>query len=344
MKQVKIALVGMGRIGKIHFRNINQLFPNATIVAVADPQYDEQAFKKEFGDVFFTEKAEEAIALPDVDAVLICTPTSSHADLLEQAAHCGKHIFCEKPMDLSLERTAALNNLVKQMNVKLMLGFNRRFDPDFMQARQYVKDGKIGALQIVKITSRDPGLPPIDYLKNSGGLFMDMAIHDFDMARYIMNKKVVEVFAKGLVLIDEAVATADDVDTALTTLTFEDGTYAVIDNSRKAVYGYDQRLEIFGNGGMIKVENNLHNRNVIYDEKGIHSALPLDFFMDRYSRSYVKEMELFIDALVNNTPMPVSGEDGLEATRIAVAAKMSMVEERPVKLSEITTKVKELVA
>ncbi len=173
---------------------------------------------------------------------------------------------------------------------------------------------------------------------------MDMAIHDFDMARYIMNKKVVEVFAKGLVLIDEAVSTADDVDTALTTITFEDGTYAVIDNSRKAVYGYDQRLEIFGNGGMIKVENNLHNRNVIYDEKGIHSALPLDFFMDRYSRSYVKEMELFIDALVNNTPMPVSGEDGLEATRIAVAAKMSMVEERPVKLSEITTKVKELVA
>lgn len=344
MKQVKIALLGIGRIGKIHFRNISQHFPGATIVAVADPQYDEQSFKKQFGNVFFTSNAEEAIALPEVDAVLICTPTSSHADILTQAAHSGKHIFCEKPMDLSLERSAALAHLVKQKNVKLMLGFNRRFDPDFMQARKNIMEGRIGAVQIVKITSRDPGLPPVDYLKNSGGLFMDMAIHDFDMARYMMNKKVMEVFAKGLVLIDEAVATAGDIDTALTTLTFEDGTYAVIDNSRKAVYGYDQRLEIFGDGGMIQVENNLHNRNVIYDEKGIHKALPLDFFMDRYAASYLKEMELFIDALTNDTPMPVSGEDGLEATRIAVAAKKSMQEGRPVKLSEIANSVKELVA
>ncbi len=344
MKQVQLALIGIGRIGKIHFRNISQLFPNATIVAVADPQYDEMDFKKEFGPVSFTKNAAEAINRADVDAVLICTPTSSHASLLETAALSGKHIFCEKPMDLSLERTAILTELVKQKNVKLMLGFNRRFDPDFMQAHKFVTDGKVGALQIVKITSRDPGLPPIEYLKNSGGLFMDMAIHDFDMARYIMNKRVVEVFAKGLVLVDEAVATAGDVDTALTTLTFEDGTYAIIDNSRKAVYGYDQRLEIFGNKGMIQVENNLHNRNVLYDEKGIHSALPLDFFMDRYSRSYVKEMELFINALVNNTAMPVTGEDGLEATRIAIAAKMSMEEGRPVKLSEIVIRVKELVA
>ncbi|MEO7394844.1 MAG: inositol 2-dehydrogenase [Chitinophagaceae bacterium] len=344
MKQVRIALLGMGRIGKIHFRNISQHFPGAAIGAVADPQYDAQAFKNEFGNVFFTQNAEEAIKSSEIDAVLICTPTSSHADLLEQAAHAGKHIFCEKPMDLSLERTAALTKLVNQKNVKLMLGFNRRFDPDFMQARKYIIDGKVGAVQIVKITSRDPGLPPIDYIKNSGGLFMDMAIHDFDMARYMMDKKVVEVFAKGLVLIDEAVATAGDVDTALTTLTFEDGTYAVIDNSRKAVYGYDQRLEIFGDGGMIQVENNLHNRNVVYDEKGIHRALPLDFFMDRYSASYLNEMKLFIDALVNNNPMPVSGDDGLEATRIAIAAKISMEKGRPVKLSEITSSTKELVS
>ena len=153
---------------------------------------------------------------------------------------------------------------------------------------------------------------------------MDMAIHDFDMARYMMNKKVVEVFSKGLVLVDEAVRTVGDIDTALTTLTFEDGTYAVIDNSRKAVYGYDQRLEIFGDAGMIQVENNLHNRNILYDEKGIHQALPLDFFMDRYAASYLKEMELFIDALIKDKPMPVGGEDGLEASRIAVAARLSM--------------------
>jgi myo-inositol 2-dehydrogenase / D-chiro-inositol 1-dehydrogenase len=347
MKEVRIALLGIGRIGKIHFRNISQGFHNANIIAVSDLQYDEQAFKKEFSsgsnrDIFFTRNAQEAMAYPGVDAVLICTPTSSHADLLEKAAHLGKHIFCEKPMDLSLERSAALADLVKRKNVKLMLGFNRRFDPDFMQAREHIKEGRIGVIQIVKITSRDPGLPSIEYLKNSGGLFVDMAIHDFDMARYMMNKEVVEVFSKGLVLVDDAVAKVNDIDTALTTLTFEDGTYAVIDNSRKAVYGYDQRLEIFGSGGMIQVENNLHNRNIIYDEKGIHKALPLDFFMDRYAASYYKEMELFINALINGTPMPVGGDDGLEATRIAIAARMSVDEGRPVKLSEITSGVKEM--
>lgn len=343
MKELRIALLGMGRIGKIHFRNISQYMPNAAVVAVADPQYNEQAFRKEFGNVFFSQQAEDVIQRPDVDAVLICTPTSSHADLLTLAANAGKHIFCEKPMDLSLERSAALADLVKKSGVKLMLGFNRRFDPDFMQARKNSREGKIGSIQIVKITSRDPGLPPIDYLRNSGGLFMDMAIHDFDMARYMMDKKVTEVFAKGLVLIDEAVSTANDIDTALTTLTFEDGTYAVIDNSRKAVYGYDQRLELFGDKGMIQVENNLHNRNVIYDANGIHQALPLDFFMDRYAASYLNEIELFVDALANNKPMPVGGEDALEATRIAVAAKLSMEEGRPVKLAEITTNVSELI-
>ncbi len=335
MKQVNIALLGIGRIGKIHFRNINQIFPNASIVAVADPQYDEQTFKKEYGNVFFTKDPEQAIAYSEVNTVLVCTPTSSHATLVEAAAKQGKHIFCEKPLDLSIQRTASLVKTVKEANVKLMLGFNRRFDPDFMEARKSVSEKRIGNVQIVKITSRDPGLPPIEYLKNSGGLFMDMAIHDFDMARYIMNKKVVEVYAKGLVLVDKEVETAGDVDTALTTLIFEDGTYAVIDNSRKAAYGYDQRLEIFGDAGMIQVGNNHHNTNVISDEKGIHHALPLDFFMDRYARSYLKEMELFIDALVNDKEMPVSGEDGLQATLIAAAAKKSMLENRPVKLSEI---------
>ncbi len=338
MKQVKIALLGIGRIGKIHFRNISQHFSNASIVAVSDPQYDEQTFTKEYGNVFFTQNPEEAITHPEVNAVLVCTPTSSHASLVEAAAKRGKHIFCEKPIDLSLQRTAALVKIVKEANVKLMLGFNRRFDPDFMQARKSVSEKRIGNVQIVKITSRDPGLPPIDYIKNSGGLFMDMAIHDFDMARYIMNKKVVEVYSKGLVIVDKEVESAGDVDTALTTLIFEDGTYAVIDNSRKAAYGYDQRLEIFGDDGMIQVNNNHHNTNVISDEKGIHHALPLDFFMDRYAKSYLKEIELFIDALVSNKEMPVGGEDGLEATLIAIAAKTSMQEGRPVKLSEIKEK------
>jgi myo-inositol 2-dehydrogenase/D-chiro-inositol 1-dehydrogenase len=340
MKQVNIALLGMGRIGKIHFNNITQHFPTAKITAVSDLQYDITLFQQQHNDIFFSNDAQEVIERPDVDAVLICTPTSSHADLIESAIKWGKHIFCEKPMDLSLERTASLSQMAEDAGVKLMLGFNRRFDPDFLAARKAVRDGKIGEVQIVKITSRDPGLPPLDYIKNSGGLFMDMAIHDFDMARYIMDKEVVEVFAKGLVLVDKKVGEAGDVDTALTTLIFADGTYAVIDNSRKAIYGYDQRLEIFGTGGMIQVENNLHNRNVLYDGNGIHHSLPLDFFMDRYTKSYLKEMELFIDALANDKPMPAGGKDGLEATLIAFAAKLSMEIGRAVKLSEVEEAVK----
>ncbi|MCU7549436.1 inositol 2-dehydrogenase [Chitinophagaceae bacterium LB-8] len=340
MKQINLALLGMGRIGKIHFNNIQQHFPHAKIVTVGDPQIDETSFKKQYGDVFISNDPNEVIERADVDAVLICTPTSSHADLIQKAILNGKHVFCEKPMDLSLEKTAALSAMAADMGIKLMLGFNRRFDPDFMEARKAIMEGKIGNVQIVKITSRDPGLPPIDYIKNSGGLFLDMAIHDFDMARYIMGKEVVEVYARGLVLVDQAVGEAGDIDTALTTLIFEDGTYAVIDNSRKAVYGYDQRLEIFGSGGMIQVENSLHNRNIIFNEKGIHQALPLDFFMDRYTKSYLKEMELFIDALLNDTPMPVGGYDGYQATRIAIATRKSMEEGRSVRLSEITIKLK----
>lgn len=336
MKKIQIGLLGMGRIGKIHFQNIQQYFSNvATVVAVADPLIDVPAIQKQYSSVFFTTDSKEVVLSKDVEAVLICTPTSSHAELLELAIQSGKSVFCEKPMDLSLDRTKALAELAKSTNTKLMMGFNRRFDPDFLHARESVNKGTIGDVQIVKITSRDPGLPPVDYIKNSGGLFMDMAIHDFDMASYIMGKKVVEVFAKGAVRVDKAVGEAGDIDTALTTLTFEDGTYAVIDNSRKAVYGYDQRIEIFGSNGMIQVDNNQHNRNVLYNESGIHYALPLDFFMDRYAKSYLNEMDFFITALNNNTDMPVGGDDALQATKVAVAAKKSMLEGRPVKLSEI---------
>lgn len=342
MKKINIALLGMGRIGKIHFNDIQQYFPNAMVSAVADPFFDDEAFIKQYSSVYFSKDPLEVIGRADVDAVLICTPTSSHAHLIEQSMLAGKHIFCEKPMDLSLERTVVLSKMAKEAGISLMLGFNRRFDPDFMEAYKSVRAGKVGAVQIVKITSRDPGLPSIDYIKNSGGLFMDMAIHDFDMARYIMGKEVVEVFSKGLVIVDKAVGEAGDIDTALTTLIFEDGTYAVIDNSRKASYGYDQRLEIFGKEGMIQVENNLHNRNVLYNEKGIHQALPLDFFIDRYAKSYIKEMEIFIDALLHDKPMPAGCADGIQATLIAVAAKMSMETGQPVKLAEIHTGEKEI--
>ena len=335
MKKVNIAIFGVGRIGKIHLKNLLR-FPGVSVVAVADTHFPAEEFKKEFKDVFFSSNPDEVLAMPEVEAVLICTPTSSHAPMIELALKSGKHIFCEKPVDLSLERTKALVDMANQSSVKLMLGFNRRFDPDFLQARRSIQAGRIGDIQIIKITSRDPGLPPLDYIKNSGGLFMDMAIHDFDMARYMMGKEVKEVYSRGLVLVDKQVGEVGDVDTALTTLIFEDDTYAVIDNSRKAIYGYDQRLEVFGNKGMIQVDNNQHNRNIISDADGIHHSLPLDFFMDRYAASYLNEIQFFIDALSKNEPIPVGGNDGLKATIIAVAAKKSVLEGRPVAISEIT--------
>ncbi len=335
MKKVNLAILGIGRIGKIHLNNILRHFPEAQVVAVADTNYPADQFKKEFPSIFFSSDPAEVVVKPNVEAVIICTPTSSHAAMIELAIQSGKHLFCEKPVDLSLARTRSLVEMAKAAKIKLMLGFNRRFDPDFMEAFKSIRAGRIGDIQVVKITSRDPGLPPLDYIKNSGGLFMDMAIHDFDMARYLMGKEVKEVYAKGLVLIDPKVASAGDVDTALTTLVFEDGTYAVVDNSREAIYGYDQRIEVFGSKGMLVVENNLHNRNVIYDKTGIHQALPLDFFMDRYAASYVNEIKHFIDSLVNNAVLPVSGDDGLKATVIAVAAKKSVTEGRAVAISEI---------
>ncbi|MEO6960732.1 MAG: inositol 2-dehydrogenase [Puia sp.] len=336
MGKANIAIIGIGRIGKVHLKNILRNLPAANLVAVADNHYPPEDFRKEFPGIIFSSDPAEVVALPNVDAVIICTPTSSHADMIDLAVRSGKHLFCEKPVDLSLKRTKALVDSAKAAGVKMMLGFNRRFDPDFMQARQSIQAGRIGDIQIVKITSRDPGLPPLDYIKNSGGLFMDMAIHDFDMARYLMGKEVKEVYARGLVLVDKQVGEAGDIDTALTTLLFEDGTYAVIDNSRKAVYGYDQRIEVFGSKGMINVENSLNNRNVISDAEGIHYALLLDFFMERYAASYLKEMQHFLEALINNSPLPVSGEDGLKAAVIAMAAKKSADTGRPVAISEIT--------
>lgn len=335
MKKLSLVLIGMGRIGRIHLNNILRQFPTVEIAGVADRDYSAEEFTKQYGAIPFSRDAEELIAQPGVDAVLICTPTSSHAAMIRLALKHGKHIFCEKPVDLSLETTKELVDQVQAAGIKMMLGFNRRFDPDFLHARRQLTDGRIGEVQIVKITSRDPGLPPIDYIKNSGGLFMDMVIHDFDMARYLMGKEVREVYAQGRVLVDPKVGEAGDIDTALTTLIFEDDSYAVIDNSREAIYGYDQRLEIFGNKGMLQVENNLHNKSIIYDQTGIHHSQPLDFFMDRYAASYLNEMKFFIDALQKDQPIPVSGKDGLEAVVIATAAKWSVEKKRPVSIAEV---------
>jgi myo-inositol 2-dehydrogenase/D-chiro-inositol 1-dehydrogenase len=274
-----------------------------------------------------------------VNAVAICSPTNTHYQIIVEAASRGKQIFCEKPIDLSLEKVQAANEEVRRCGVQMMVGFNRRFDPNFLKVRETIVAGQVGQPQVLRITSRDPGPPPEAYIRASGGIFLDMTIHDFDMARYLMGSEVTEVYARATVLVDQVFANAGDFDTAVITLTFANGAYATIDNSRQAVYGYDQRVEMFGSEGMVTVANNTPDTHILCDRVGIHTALPLNFFLERYTESYRREMRAFVDAVQNQTPVPVSGEDGFQAALIAVAARKSALENRPVKLAEILEEV-----
>jgi myo-inositol 2-dehydrogenase/D-chiro-inositol 1-dehydrogenase len=270
-----------------------------------------------------------------VDAVVICTPTDTHYQMILDAAAAGKHIFCEKPIDLSVEKIVRIIDEVEKRGVQLMVGFNRRYDPNFLKVRDTVQAGKIGEPQVLRITSRDPAPPPEQYIRASGGIFLDMTIHDFDMARYLVGSDVVEVYARATVLVDPVFEKAGDWDTALVTLTFANGAIGAIDNSRKAVYGYDQRVEVFGSEGMITVTNNTPDNHILCDRVGTHSSLPLNFFMDRYTESYQKEMTAFVEAVQGRKAVPVDGTDGLKAVVIGLAAIKSARENRPVKLTEI---------
>jgi myo-inositol 2-dehydrogenase/D-chiro-inositol 1-dehydrogenase len=336
MKKLKLGVIGTGRIGKVHIATLVQSVPQAEVIAVADVNISgatEVANGYGISTVYSNYK--DVINHPEVEAVVICSPTDTHAQYIIEAAQAGKHIFCEKPVDLSLEVIQGALNAVEKAGVKLMVGFNRRFDPNFAKLKQLVIDGKIGDPHILKITSRDPAPPPAEYSAVSGGMFMDMTIHDFDMARYIVGSEVTEVYVKSAVLVDPAIGAAGDVDTAIITLTFANGAMGVIDNSRKAVYGYDQRVEIFGSKGMANADNNYPENHRYFASDGVHSSLPLNFFMDRYLDAYANEMKIFCNAVVNSLPLPVSGDDGLKSVAIALAAKKSVQENRPVKLSEI---------
>ncbi|MFD2034971.1 inositol 2-dehydrogenase [Belliella marina] len=332
MEKIKIGVIGMGRIGKIHFENLKNQIENAEVVAVSDPN-----LKEDLGVPNM--EALDLIQSGQVDAVVICSPTDTHADYISACAAAGKHVFCEKPHDLSISRVIETLEEINQAGVNLMLGFNRRFDPNFQKIRTLVQEGEIGDVHMLKITSRDPAPPSLEYLKSSGGMFLDMSIHDFDMARFIMGKEVEEVYAVAAAFVSDDVKEAGDYDTAVVTLKFEDGSMGVIDNSRKAVYGYDQRLEIFGSNGMAKVDNNKPDTHVLYNQHGAHGALPLNFFMERYTLSYQIEMRRFVESLTGGSQMPVSGFDGLQAMLIALAAQKSVMEKRPIRLKEIEDKV-----
>lgn len=337
MDKIKIGVIGTGRIGKVHVATLTQNVTEAEVIAVADANYK---CAKELADKYniptATDDYKEVINHPEIEAVVICSPTDTHSAYIIEAAAAKKHIFCEKPIDLTLESVQKAIDAVKDANVKMMVGFNRRFDPNFQKVKEMVVEGKIGDPHILKITSRDPAPPPAEYTAVSGGIFLDMTIHDFDMARYIVGSEVVEVYAKAAVLIDPEIGKAGDVDTAVISLTFANGAIGVIDNSRKAVYGYDQRLEIFGSKGMVNADNNFPENHRYYADDGVHASLPLNFFMDRYTESYANEMRAFCDLLRNDcSEYEISGEDGLVSVAIGLAARKSHLEGRPVKISEI---------
>ncbi|BDD08108.1 inositol 2-dehydrogenase [Fulvitalea axinellae] len=335
MKKLTVGIAGVGRIGKIHLENLARKFSQVTVKTAVDAMEAGREYARSLGVENVTDNIDDLINDPEIDAVIVCSPTDTHAEYTMAAARAGKHVFCEKPLDLSLDTVKEVLAVVEEAGVKLMIGFNRRFDGNFMKIRELVEAGKVGEPHILKITSRDPGPPPVSYVKVSGGMFMDMTIHDFDMARFIVGSEVKEVYATAGCMVDPEIGEAGDVDTALVTLTFENGAMGVIDNSRKAVYGYDQRVEVFGTEGMANTDNNHYDNHRFYGAGGINAALPLNFFMDRYIDAYYNEMEAFVTALEKGEDMPVSGKDGIMSMAIGLAAKKSVEEKRPVAVSEI---------
>lgn len=335
-KKIAVGVIGAGRIGKIHSENIRYFIPEARLKTVVDLCADKLSeWANGLGVEKLSSDPRAVLDDPEIEAVLICSSTDTHADLVMAAAEKGKHVFCEKPVDLTVAKVKRALAAVEKAGVKLQVGFNRRFDHNFRRVRELVKAGAVGEPQLVRISSRDPAPPPAEYVKVSGGIFLDMTIHDFDMARYLSGSEVVEVYAKGAVLVDPAIGKAGDVDTAVVTLTFASGAIGVIDNSRKAAYGYDQRVEVFGSKGSAAAANDTASTVQLSDEKGVQGDKPLYFFLERYKQAFVDEMKAFFEALNTDQAPPVTGKDGLAPVLIGLAAKRSLAEGRPVKISEI---------
>ena len=336
-KRIGVGILGCGRIGKIHASNIVNFLPDAELIAVADVVMPEEtrAWLDNLGVPVVTTDPEIVLSDNSISAVFICTSTDTHADLVIRAARAGKHVFCEKPVDLTVEKVRAALNAVQTAGVKLQVGFNRRFDHNFRKIRETTLAGTIGQPHLIKITSRDPSPPSPEYAAVSGGMFLDMTIHDFDMARFQAGSEVTEVYAAGAVLVDPLIGKAGDIDTAIVTLRFANGALAVIDNSRKAVYGYDQRVEVFGSKGSASAENDLPSTVRVSTGEGVMTEKPLFFFLERYREAFVAEAIAFLEAVRNESPVLVSGDDGLQDLLVALAAKRSLIEQRPVRVFEI---------
>lgn len=334
-RKVNIAVIGTGRMGSVHVANLAHSIPEANLAAVCDIRLDvAQAVADLHGIKRVVQDYHELLADPSIEAVLIATSTDTHAMIVQDAAAAGKQIFCEKPLAMNLKDIDDCLAAVERAGVKLQVGFNRRFDKSFQRVHQVVESGEIGRPCIIHIISRDPELPNKDFLRVSGGMFLDMTIHDFDMVRYQMGD-VEEIFAVGNVLIDPELNEFGDLDTTLVTLKFANGAIGSIDNSRQAVYGYDQRLEVFCSNGSAFANNELDSTLVKADRVGYHGAKLPHFFMQRYAPCYVEEVKQFVECVRENKPVPIDGKDGRMAVVLGLAAWKSFHEKRPVKITEI---------
>ena len=373
----KLGVIGAGRIGRVHCENIAKFVPRASIKALADPMMNGEiaAFSKSVRIPSAYDDYRRIINDPEIDAVLICSPTNTHARISIEAAEAGKHIFCEKPVDTGVAEIMRVALAVERAGVKFQVGFNRRFDNNFKAIRNAVASGRTGRVHLAVVTSRDPAPPPPEYAAASGGIFMDMTIHDFDMIRYLTGDEPVEIYAAGAALIEGAeedskgngravdagiIGAADkrlerakdagkidaaktainnrtvtdpvEADTAVVTVKLASGAIAIINNSRKAVYGYDQRAEVFGSGGTVSIANNTESSAVFSGAAGVISEKPLYFFLERYMQSYADEINSFVDAVICGDPVSVGIADGLAATKMALAAGRSLAENRPVRI------------
>ncbi|OYD26478.1 myo-inositol 2-dehydrogenase [Mycoplasma testudineum] len=333
---IKVGIIGGGRIGQIHAKAISKL-EGAKVVAIADAFMNDETKMKiaNNGNIKFFKSHEEMLEKADLDAVYICSPTSEHVKHAKDSIKAKKHVFCEKPVSFNLDEIKAINKLVDESGKVFMVGHNRRFDHNFMALKDAIKSGKVGDVYQLKISSRDPGLPPIQYIEKSGGLFMDMMIHDLDMSLNLINKKPISIYATGAALVNPEIKKVGDIDTAIVTITFEDNTMAVIDNCRLAKYGYDQRAEVHGSLGSAQIGNEKPSTLIVSNENGVTSEKPLHFFLERYMKSYENEAVNFIDSINGNDKPKATITDAYNAVLLAKAAAISLKEKRVVNLSEL---------
>ncbi len=334
-KKVKLAVIGTGRMGSIHVRNIVRQIPDVDLVAVCDIRLEvAQSVADECGIQRVVKDYHELLTDPDIEAILIATSTDTHAFIMKDVAAAGKHIFCEKPLALELDKIDEALAEVEKAGVKLQVGFNRRFDKSYKRVHDIVASGEIGRPCVLHIVNRDPDFPSMEFLRVSGGMFLDLGIHDLDMVRYQMGE-VEEVYATGAVLINDELKEFGDIDTGLILLKFANGAMGTIDNSRKAVYGYDQRLEVFCSNGTAMMENEKETTAVKGNVNGFTSAKPPYFFMQRYAPCYVEEVHQFVECVRDDKKTPTTGADGRAAVVLGYAAIKSLRENRPVKTGEI---------